>query len=172
MPTLSASSQVIASVPSTREEGYDQVQPQLRVDAEEARTVFPDHREDGAGLDRDVEHLAALVVRAEEVACQDQVPGARDGQELGQPFDDAEDQRVKNFHMFSQNAGALSVLLCPAPCSSTHCFGPPQAAYSRRECSAGMMWSSAATRHSSGTAIFGARPIESKRCLSIQSTGR
>ena len=37
---------------------------------------------------------AALVVGAEKIADQDQVPGARDGQELGDALDDAEDQCV------------------------------------------------------------------------------
>jgi len=31
------------------------------------------------------------VVEAEQVADEDQVPGARDGKELGQAFDDAQD---------------------------------------------------------------------------------
>jgi hypothetical protein len=38
-----------------------------------------------------MEELAALVVEAEQVAGEDQVAGRGDGQELGQPLDDAED---------------------------------------------------------------------------------
>jgi len=54
--------------------------------------VLPDDGQHGAGLDDDVEHLAALIVEAEQIGRQDQVPGARDRQKLGQPLDDAEDQ--------------------------------------------------------------------------------
>ena len=67
--------------------------------------VVPDDGEHRAGLDRDVEQLGLLVGPAEQGAGEDQVPGAGDGQELGQPFDDAEDegldqqrQRVEKLH--------------------------------------------------------------------------
>ena len=65
------------------------------IDPEEPRAVFPQHGEHRAGLDRDVEHVAARVIEAEQVAGEDQVAGARDRQELGEPLDDAEDERVK-----------------------------------------------------------------------------
>lgn len=58
----------------------------------DARPVFPDHRQDGAGLDDDLEELAALVVEIEQVAGEDQVAGRGDGQEFGQALDHAEDQ--------------------------------------------------------------------------------
>ncbi len=54
---------------------------------------LPAHRQDGAELDHDLEDLALLVVEVEQLPGQDQVAGAGDGQELGQPFDDAENQR-------------------------------------------------------------------------------
>ena len=47
--------------------------------------------EDRAGLDRDVEDLRLVVGHAEQRAGEDQVAGARDGQEFGQAFDDAHD---------------------------------------------------------------------------------
>ena len=50
----------------------------------EARAIFPAHREDRAQLDHDVEDLALLVVQAEPVGDDDQVPGRGDGQELGE----------------------------------------------------------------------------------------
>ena len=54
------------------------------------RAIFPAHRQDRRELDHDLEHLAALVVEVEQVAGQDQVAGAGDGQEFGKTFDDAE----------------------------------------------------------------------------------
>jgi len=59
------------------------------------RAVFPHHREDGAGLDHDLEELAAVVIEVEQVAGEDQVAGAGDRQEFGQAFDHAEDQRLE-----------------------------------------------------------------------------
>ena len=41
------------------------------------RPVFPADGEDGAGLDDDLEQLAALVVEVEQVAGEDQVAGRR-----------------------------------------------------------------------------------------------
>ena len=54
-----------------------------------ALPVDDDDGEDRAGLNRDVEDLALLVVEAEQRTGEDEVTGARDRQELGQPFDDA-----------------------------------------------------------------------------------
>ena len=48
--------------------------------------VDDDHRQDGAGLDGDVEDLGLVIVEAQQRTGQDQVPGARDGQELGEPL--------------------------------------------------------------------------------------
>ena len=59
------------------------------------------HRQHRAGLDHDLEDLALLVVEAEQVADQDQVAGAGDRQELGETFDDAQDERFeqeRGFH--------------------------------------------------------------------------
>ena len=57
-----------------------------------ARAILPDHGHDGAGLDHDREHFRALVVEAEQLLRDDQMPGARDRKELGQSFDNPEDQ--------------------------------------------------------------------------------
>ena len=73
-------------------EGDDQVAIELQVHPEEARAIFPYHREHRAGLDDDVEHLPALVAGAEKVAGEDEMAGARDRQEFGQALDHAEDQ--------------------------------------------------------------------------------
>ena len=49
-------------------------------------------RQDGAELDQDREGLAeVLVAEAEELLQQQQMAGRGDRKELGQPFDDAED---------------------------------------------------------------------------------
>ena len=74
----------------------------MHIDLEEARAVFPHHREHRAGLDDDVEHVPALVARAEQLAGEDQVAGARDRQELGQALDHAEDQRLKKIAHFRE----------------------------------------------------------------------
>ena len=63
----------------------------LKVDTKETRAVFPQHGEHRAGLDREVEHVAARMIEVEQVAGEDQVAGARHRQELGQALDDAED---------------------------------------------------------------------------------
>jgi hypothetical protein len=95
--------------------------------------MFPHHGEHRSGLDGDVEHVAPRNPEPEQVAGQDEVPGARDRQEFGQAFDDAEDEGVDevghrmNALMLAQNSAALSVLLCPAPRSSTQRFSPPHA---------------------------------------------
>jgi len=59
------------------------------------RTVFPHHRQDRRELDGDLEHLALLVVEAEQLPGEDQVPGTGDRQKFGQALDDAEDQGVQ-----------------------------------------------------------------------------
>jgi len=59
-------------------------------DVQQALAVVPAHREDRPELDHDLEHLAGVVVVAEQVAEDDQVPGGRDRQELGEALDDAE----------------------------------------------------------------------------------
>ena len=78
-----------------RHERHDEVAPELQVDAEKTRAILPQHGEHRAGLDRDVEHVAARRVEVEQVAGEDQVAGARDRQEFRQPLDDAEDERVE-----------------------------------------------------------------------------
>ena len=60
----------------------------------EAAPVLPDDGEDRAGLDHDLEYLRLVAVEADQVAREDQVPRARDGEEFGQTLDDAQDQGV------------------------------------------------------------------------------
>ena len=64
--------------------------------------VDDDHREDRAGLDRDVEHLALVVGEAEQRAGEDQVAGARDRQELGQALDDAHQGGLDEQHQIQR----------------------------------------------------------------------
>jgi len=78
-----------------REKCDEQVAPELQVDSEEPRAVLPHHRQHRASLDRNEEHAGAFPAQAEQVARQDQVPGAGDRQELGKALDNAEDQRVQ-----------------------------------------------------------------------------
>ena len=61
----------------------------------ELRAVLPHHREHRAGLDHDLEDLALLVVEVEQIGGEDQVAGARDGEELGEALDDAEHERLE-----------------------------------------------------------------------------
>ena len=51
--------------------------------------VDDDHRQDRAGLDRNVENLRLVVGHAQQGAGQDQMPGRRNRQEFGQAFNDA-----------------------------------------------------------------------------------
>ncbi len=60
--------------------------------AGDACSVFPAHGEDRAGLDDDLEQLAAIVVEVEQVAGKDEVTGRGNRQEFGKALDDAEDQ--------------------------------------------------------------------------------
>jgi hypothetical protein len=55
----------------------------------------PAHREDGAHLNDDREHLRLLPGEVQQAAGDDQVPGAGHRDELGQSLDDAEDQRLE-----------------------------------------------------------------------------
>ena len=54
------------------------------------RAVFPAYRQDGTQLDDDFEYLSPVIIEVEQVACDDQVTGAGDGQKFGRAFDDAE----------------------------------------------------------------------------------
>jgi hypothetical protein len=71
------------------------VAAQARQHAGRSGAVFPADGQHGGGLDHDQEQLAALVVELEQVAGEDQVAGGGDGQELGEAFDQAEDQRLE-----------------------------------------------------------------------------
>ena len=87
-----------------RNEGDDEIRdeaPRRRIarealqHAREAHAVFPHDREHRAALDHDVEYLGFVVVETEQLTRNDQVPGARDRQELGQTFDDAQYEGLK-----------------------------------------------------------------------------
>ena len=54
--------------------------------------VFPDHGQNGARLDDDLEQLAARVIEIEQVTGKDQMPRRGNRQEFGQPLNDAEDK--------------------------------------------------------------------------------
>ena len=64
----------------------------------EEAPVLHDDREDRAELDDDVERVGPLPLQAEQAAHEDEVPGRRDRQVLGDAFDDAEDRRVERVH--------------------------------------------------------------------------
>jgi hypothetical protein len=75
-----------------------------------AGTVFPDHRQDGTGLDDDFKQLAALVVELEQFPGQDQVAGGGDGQKFGQPLDNAENgclEQKQGVHDVIDDVGGL-----------------------------------------------------------------
>ena len=56
-------------------------------EAPQAAAIDQDHREDGAGLNGDVEQITAV---AQPVLRDQQMTGAGNGQEFGDAFDDAE----------------------------------------------------------------------------------
>ncbi len=56
----------------------------------ELDAILPHDRQHRAGLNHDLENLAPLVVESEQLADDDQMPGARYRQELGEPLDRAE----------------------------------------------------------------------------------
>ena len=66
----------------------------------EARAVFPDHGEDGAGLDHHLKDFGLVVVEVQQIGGQDQMAGGGNRQELSQAFDNAEDHGlpVNNLH--------------------------------------------------------------------------
>src|SRR6218665_250278 len=53
--------------------------------------VHQDHRQDGAGLDRDIENLGLGIIEAQQRPRQNRVPGGRYRQEFGQPLDGPHD---------------------------------------------------------------------------------
>ena len=67
----------------------------IRQDRADLCAELPDDRQDRPGLDDDLEQLAARVVKIEQRGGEDQVPGARDREKLGETFDDPEDGRLK-----------------------------------------------------------------------------
>jgi DNA-binding NtrC family response regulator len=65
----------------------------------QARPVIDDHREHGAELDHHVEGLVRLVDVTQIRAEQNQVPGGRNGQKLGEAFEDPEGYDVEEGHL-------------------------------------------------------------------------
>ena len=59
--------------------------------------IDQDHRKDGAGLDRNLKHLAFVIRKAQQGARQNQMPGGGDGQKLGDPFDHTHDRPVDQY---------------------------------------------------------------------------
>jgi len=60
--------------------------------------AFPEVPADGQNrteLDHDLEYFALFVGVIEQIPRHDQMAGGRDGQEFGQPLDDAEDGRFQ-----------------------------------------------------------------------------
>src|SRR5260221_1988896 len=83
--------------------------------ASEPLTVFPDDGEHRAGLDHDLEHFCLLTGEAEQLADENQVPGRRDREKLGQALHDTEDESLCEhceFHGVSRKykAAATSAL--------------------------------------------------------------
>src|SRR3990170_4063171 len=71
------------------------------------------HREHRAGLDCDVEHVAAGWIEIEQRAGEDEVAGARNRQELGQALDEAENERVQQRALV--HAARILVRVPPPP---------------------------------------------------------
>src|SRR5882672_6020964 len=65
---------------------------------QDARAIEPDHGQERPGLDHDLERVHHPADEAHGVRGQDQVPGRGDRQELGEPFDRAEDRRLEDGH--------------------------------------------------------------------------
>ncbi len=68
----------------------------LRHDADEPRAILPANGQNRARLNDDLEHFGALAGVAEQRSGKDQMPGGRDRQKFGEPFDDAENQCDEN----------------------------------------------------------------------------
>jgi hypothetical protein len=58
----------------------------------DARAVFPAHRQDRPQLNHHFEHLALAIVKVDQIASQNQMPGAGNRKKLGNAFNDAHDQ--------------------------------------------------------------------------------
>ena len=61
----------------------------------DAHAVLPANGEDRTRLDHDFEQLALLVVEVQQIAGENQVAGGGDWEELGEAFDQAENQRLQ-----------------------------------------------------------------------------
>jgi hypothetical protein len=66
-------------------------------DCPEGAPVEHHHRQDRAELDDDVEHRPGGGVIAEQLGSEDQMASGRDGQEFGDPLDNAEEDRDEGF---------------------------------------------------------------------------
>jgi hypothetical protein len=54
--------------------------------------VFPAHGKDGARLNDNLEQFASLIIEIEQIAYQNEVTGAGNGEKLGESLDDAQNQ--------------------------------------------------------------------------------
>jgi hypothetical protein len=77
--------------------GFRLTLQQPHADCPERPPVQHHDRQDRAELDDDVEHLPAPRVIAEQPRREDQMPGRGDGQEFGDPLDDAEEDDGEKF---------------------------------------------------------------------------
>jgi len=68
-------------------------------EVEKLAPVEQDHRGDGAELDGDLEALLEFgLLKPQEAACQDQMPGRRNRQELSEALDHPEDDSLQQRH--------------------------------------------------------------------------
>jgi hypothetical protein len=72
---------------------------QAERDVQQLFAELPAHREDRWSLDEDEQRLDGGAVQTEQRLREDEVAGARDRQELGDAFDEAEDDRFEDGHV-------------------------------------------------------------------------
>ena len=105
--------------------GFGLAMPEADEDGEEGPPVEHDHRKDRAELDDDVEHRPVVRIVAEQRAGKDEMAGRRDRDELGDAFDDAEDDQGKqrNIHgtaaLAAPRRNGPPKIDLPAPLAST-----------------------------------------------------
>lgn len=73
----------------------------------EPRPVLDHDRNHGASLDHNLEDLGALAVKTKKIGGENQVPRARNRQELGEPFHDAEDERMQQRGVVHESVALL-----------------------------------------------------------------
>src|SRR5581483_4114190 len=68
-----------------------------REKAEESCPIEKDHRQDRSELNEDIERIRLVPFKAEEMPGDDQMTGRRDRDKFGEPFHQAENQRLQQF---------------------------------------------------------------------------